>query len=470
MLHRRAAEALIEAGAEPEAIAHHFTAAGLDDLAIEWWGKAGDDALRRWAFKEAIAHLGKAITMADKSGGGVSDLGTADPVISSRRLKLQTDYGQAVMWSKGFAADEASAAYARVGELAARTAESDERNVVYYAQWIRAFVRGEIKLARECAEVFLREAEASGHAMDAVVAHRTLGLTCLFQGELTLARRHLERALADYEPQRDMDARRLFGSDPGISARTFLALLAWLTGDVDRGRRLIEQAVREGDETAHVGMISTNRLFLTRFEVNRDDPKATLPAAEALLTFSRAHDIELYAIYGEIFSSWARGRLFDPEAGANQLRRAMTDYLALDNKNGAPTIHGLIADLEAMMGHADSALTTIDLALAMAAEMGEHWADSVLFRRKAEILLMRDTSAAEEAFRQAIDVAATQGARSYELVASISLAKLCQSAGHEAQARAVLARALVGFSPTPEMPEIAEAQALLGGLSDPRGG
>ena len=214
-------------------------------------------------------------------------------------------------------------------------------------------------------------------------------------------------------------------------------------------------------------MICTNRLFLTRFEVNRDDPKATLPAAEALLTFSRAHDIELYAIYGEMFSSWARGRLFDPEAGASQLRRAVTDYRALDNKNGAPTVYGLIADLEAMMGHADSALTTIDLALAMAAEMGEHWADSVLFRRKAEILLMRDTSAAEEAFRQAIDVAATQGARSYELVASISLAKLCQSTGRAAQAHAVLAPALEGFSPTSEMPEIAEAQALLGELSTP---
>ena len=66
-LHRRAAEALREANAEPEAIAHHFTEAGLDDLAIEWWGKAGDQALRRSAFQEAIAHLGKAIEMADRA-------------------------------------------------------------------------------------------------------------------------------------------------------------------------------------------------------------------------------------------------------------------------------------------------------------------------------------------------------------------------------------------------------------------
>ena len=74
-LHRRVAEILRDrfadtAAAEPEALAHHFTQAGLTDAAIEWWGKAGDQALRRSAFQEAISHLGKAIEMADKAGDG----------------------------------------------------------------------------------------------------------------------------------------------------------------------------------------------------------------------------------------------------------------------------------------------------------------------------------------------------------------------------------------------------------------
>ena len=75
VLHRRVAETLRDrfadtAAAEPEVLAHHFTQAGLTDAAIEWWGKAGDQALRRSAFQEAIAHLGKAIEMADKAGEG----------------------------------------------------------------------------------------------------------------------------------------------------------------------------------------------------------------------------------------------------------------------------------------------------------------------------------------------------------------------------------------------------------------
>ena len=101
-LHRRAAEILRDqperAAAEPEVIAHHFTEAGLDDLAIEWWGKAGDQALRRSAFQEAIAHLGKAIAMADKADGGKA---ACD---SGQRAQLHVAYGNALFAARGYRA------------------------------------------------------------------------------------------------------------------------------------------------------------------------------------------------------------------------------------------------------------------------------------------------------------------------------------------------------------------------------
>jgi predicted ATPase len=155
-LHRRAGELLRDkpesAAAEPEAIARHFTEAGLDDLAIEWWGKAGDQALRRSAFQEAIAHLGKAIAMADKTAGGESQ------TTPTRRLKLQADYGRAVMWSKGFAAEETEAAFARASDLSLQTESSaEQKHGLYYARWIRSFVRSEMNSARMIAQSFLRE-------------------------------------------------------------------------------------------------------------------------------------------------------------------------------------------------------------------------------------------------------------------------------------------------------------------------
>ena len=150
--------------AEPEAIAHHFTQAGLDDLAIEWWGKAGDQALRRSAFQEAIAHLGKAIAMADKAAAGTRGAEAAAP--SSQRLKLQTDYGQALMWSEGFSSDETRAAFARVTDFAASGEDAPMRFAAYDAECQSSFMRGEYTKAQEIAETFLREAEAEGRATE----------------------------------------------------------------------------------------------------------------------------------------------------------------------------------------------------------------------------------------------------------------------------------------------------------------
>jgi class 3 adenylate cyclase len=467
-LHRRAAEALIEAKADPEPIAHHFTESGLAESAIEWWGKAGDEALQRAAFKEAIAHLGRAIAMVDKARPRSSKEATGDAAAQALILKLHTDYSHAVMWSKGFAADETSAAYARVGELAAQSGEGLEQNVVLQAQWIASFIRGDLNVARQQVGLFLREAEASGRAMDIVAARRSVGLTCLFQGELALARSHLERALADHAPERDIDARRLFGADIGVTAKAFLAPLAWLMGEADYARQLMNEAIKEGIETQHAATIATNHLFLTRLEVNRDSPAAALPAAEALLAFAKAHEIALYAVFGAIFSSWARGRLTDPEAGANELHRAVESYLALGNRNALLTFYLQIADLEARAGRTESALAFIEMALEVADETAEHWMDAVLLRRKGEILLELhpdNPTLVEEAFQAAISVAQQQDARALSLQAALALAKLYRTNARADEACAVLAPVLQGLSPTPELPEIAEAQALLESLA-----
>ena len=120
-LHRRAAEILRDqperAAAEPEAIAHHFTQAGLDDLAIEWWGKAGDQALRRSAFQEAIAHLGKAIEMADRAGATARRATGGSAAPNQRLTNLHVAYGNALFVVRGTGAPETTEAFARAREF-----------------------------------------------------------------------------------------------------------------------------------------------------------------------------------------------------------------------------------------------------------------------------------------------------------------------------------------------------------------
>src|SRR6201998_2603069 len=124
VLHRRIAETLRDrfpdkAAAEPEVLAHHFTQAGLTDAAIEWWGKAGDQALRRSAFQEAISHLGHAIEMADREGSASPSGAGHAAEVARDRAKLSVEYARAMQWRHGFGAKEARTAIDRAGELAA---------------------------------------------------------------------------------------------------------------------------------------------------------------------------------------------------------------------------------------------------------------------------------------------------------------------------------------------------------------
>jgi predicted ATPase len=144
-LHRRAADALVAADAEPEAIAHHFTEAGLDDLAVEWWGKAGDQALRRSAFQEGIAHLGKAIAMADEAG--IPGLRAAGgPVAPTRHLTpLHVAYGNALIAARGYSAPETAEAFARARESASGDEDAPGRLAADYGLWASSYMRGDLR-------------------------------------------------------------------------------------------------------------------------------------------------------------------------------------------------------------------------------------------------------------------------------------------------------------------------------------
>jgi predicted ATPase len=144
--------------------------------------------------------------------------------------------------------------------------------------------------------------------------------------------------------------------------------------------------------------------------------------------------------------------------------KALETYAAQGNRLFVPYFLGLRAELEAVAEGVDVALASIDEGFVLAEEIGEHLSDSFLHRLRGELLLRRNPAnptPAEEALQTAIAIAKQQGARSYALRAALSLAKLYQSTARPIEARPVLEPALKGFTATPEMPEIAEALALM---------
>jgi predicted ATPase len=479
-LHRRIAEILLDgmtatAAAEPEALAHHFTQAGMTDVAIEWWGKAGDHALRRSAFQEAISHLGKAIEMEDKFAEGAPRAAAATGTEEAKtaaaarqsRLKLQVSYGQAMLHARGYSAPETTAAFARARELAASVEDPSERFSIYFGLWAGSFVRGELTPLREFAAIMLRECEARSESQEACTAVRSSGNTNWFAGDFVEARVQLERALAMFNPAPGGDLAIRFAQDVGVAIMMFLTYVLWPLGEVDGARKVVDETATR---VKHVDHIGTTVYFINGralFEMMRRNPAAAAFDAEMVIDLTRKHQLPMFAVWGAFIGAWSRRHVEGASAGLEEMRNGIAACRAQGNGLFMPLLATTLAEAEAEAGEIEAALATIDGVIAETERNGQRWFEAETYRIRGEILLKRDpanTAPAEEALLAATTIAQQQKARSFELRAAISRAKLYLMTGRPAYTRAVLEPALEGFSPTPEFPEIGQAQSLLAAI------
>jgi predicted ATPase len=353
-------------------------------------------------------------------------------------------------------------AFLRAQELAAGIDNAAERFTILYGLWVGYLSRGEFAVGRETAEAFRREAQAAARIVETVVAGRILGLTCLWQGDFTQSQVNLVQALQLYDPELDREAKFRFGMDSGACSTAYLAHTNWQFGEVGRARALIDEAVARAAESGHAPTAAQVYQFKALLEVFRGDANGTLHAAETVVGLGREHGPAIALGWGTPCLRWAQARLGDRDTGVTELTKALATY-ADQYKLFVPLFQGLLAEMQAGQD-AEEALARIDKALALASQTGEHWTDALLHRIRGEILLKRDsanTVPAEEAFLTAIAVAKQQKAKSFELRAAMSLARLWRDQGKLQQARELLAPVYGWFTEGFDTRDLLEAKALL---------
>jgi class 3 adenylate cyclase/predicted ATPase len=459
VLHRRIAETLRDrfpttTEVQPEVVAHHFTQAGLSEPAIEWWVKAGDRALDRSANNEAIAHLEKAISLAE----GLAD----GPAQRFLRLRLQTTYGHALLHGRGHSAPETIAAFARARELASGIEDAAARFSAYYGMWLVSFVRADLAPMREVAAACLHDAQRAPELPAAGRPHHVFGVTCWFQGDYVGARAHLEQALAAYErePYHHLAPRFVF--DDKVVATGWLAGVLWPLGEVDQAARLLDRALSLARQSGHLPSIAWAYAYTCRFAGICRKPGLAGPHAEELLLLAREHGLPMRLADGSFFHGWARWCAGDRD-GETGMREGLGLWNEMDYRLFAPLTGTLLAEREAEAGRVEVGLTALDAQLAAVEQSGQHWFDAEIHRVRGELLMKLarpDVAAAESAFTRAIGIARGQRTRTFELRAALSLAKLYQTTGRDKAASQLLAPALVGFNVGPEVPEVEQAQRL----------
>jgi predicted ATPase len=467
VLHRHIAEALRDrfsslADTEPEIVAHHFTQAGLAEIAADWWGKAAERSMLSSAYNEAIAHLSKALRLTDELNHG--------PTQQLLRFRLQTIYGHAWLHSAGLTSPEAKVAFARARQLAADVEDAMEKFSAYYGLWAGSFARADLSPTLEMAEASLREVQRWPGSPAASVAHRMFGSTRWFQGNYVGASEHFEHALAAYDHERDRHLASRFGYDVGVVAAINLGLTLWPLGKIDGATGFVEQALSLAQRGGHPPTIAVALGTACLFEAVRHRPDQAMPRAELLLNLASKHGLPGMRAFGTFYLGWARWALGDTTGEAG-IREGLASIREMGVRCAVPYYMTLLANLEAAAGRLETGLAIVDAQLATIDQTGERCFEAEVHRTRGELLAKREpptAGAAESALNTAIEVARSQHTRIFELRASLSLAELYRAQGRDEAARTLLVPTLAGLVEGPEVPEVARANRLLAMLDGRR--
>jgi predicted ATPase len=286
-------------------------------------------------------------------------------------------------------------------------------------------------------------------------------------GRFAPARVHLEHVMALYGPQQHRSHILLYGQDPGATSLYYAALALWYLGYPDQALQRSQQAVTLAQELAHPFSVAFALEGVAEIYQFRREVQQTQERAEALMTLSTEQRFAFWLVSATVLRGWALAEQGQGAEGIAQIRQGLAAWQAMGEALYQPRFRALLAELYGNIGQPEAGLSVLAEVLAEVYTNGLCYCEAELYRRKGELLLQQAAGwdgEAEACFRQALDVARRQQAKSWELRAATSLARLWQRQGKRAEARELLAPIYGWFTEGFETADLQEAKALLDAL------
>jgi predicted ATPase len=483
--HRQIAQVLEERFSEiketqPELLAHHFTEAGLTVQAIPYWQQAGQRAAQRSANMEAIGHLTK----------GLELLKTLPDTTerAQQELTLQLALGAPLIATKGYTAPEVEGVCVRARELCQQVGETSQLFQVLFGLFSFHIVRTECKTARELAEQLLSLAQRVQDPALLLPARQALGQCLYLLGELVPAREHLEQGIALYDRQQHHSIAFLNVADPGVICQIWGAFALWHLGYPDQALKRTHEAITLARELSHPYSLATAlgraAMLLHRL---RQERQATQAQAEETISLATEHGFPFFSVQGSILRGWTLAEQGQTAAGIAQIHQGLAAFRDMGIESTRSYNLALLAEACGKAEQVEEGLSTLAEALAAVDKNGERFYEAELYRLKGQLTLEKEargwrleTSSsspqasslkppvsqvvaqeAEGYFLKAIEIARRQQAKSLELRATMSMARLWQQQGKREEARQMLAEIYGWFTEGFDTANLKEARALL---------
>jgi tetratricopeptide (TPR) repeat protein len=484
--HEKVAQALEQqfpetAAQQPHLVAHHHAEAGQAAAAIEWWSKASARAAERFASREAVANLRRALELLLTFPEGAERDG--------RELALQMRLCGLLPSVSGYTSPETEAAYLRAQELCDRAGRGPETFFVRHGLWAFHLVCGRLEAAHQRARELDEIARVRGDTLSLLDAHYALGCTFADVGQPEAALGRLEQGMAvdAADPARPPSFHA--GMELGITMPAFSTMPLWLLGRPDEALERATRTAQKARALGHPLSLAFALYYVTWAHLNRGEAVHAAERARELVKLSEEHGL-FFAPLGSGMLGWALDQEASLVAAWQAPRRQVesspasdADFervassLAFYRASGAilnvPFMQWLVALGHARRRRFAEARATLAEASEVAEATGESWWQSEVERLSGELALAAAAtggsvasarSEAEAAFRRAGELAAEQGALSLELRAALSLAELRRDEGRPEDARSTLAPVVARFVEGHATGDLVAARALLAEL------
>ena len=426
----------------PEIVAHHFSEAGDVDNAIRHWLLAGKTALQRFALIDAVSHLnrGLALIAAVKDGHKAIE----------HELALQPVLGLTYMMKEGYGSANVEKAYARAYQLCKQIGENSTVVPVLCGLWEYYVVRAELATAAELANqlmVIARRADKNGLYLE---AQRALGSTYFWQGDMSEAYKHLERGIDVNTLNTRKNANtHLYGQDTEVATLANAACVLWLLGHPDQALRRAQQTMTLVEQLKHPFSMAYAYLFTAICHQLRGDIAATESFASKTIAVSSRYDFAFWNATGTMLKMWTVLQQHPTNAQLEQFEQALLEYRNTGSRLAHTFFQSLLIDIYLLLDEQEKALATINAAISETETQGVCFFQAELYRLKGVVTAQQQpaqTAAVESLFRQAIDIAQQQHARSLELRSCISLCQHWKTQDRFVEAAALLGKTMNYFS------------------------
>ncbi len=448
-----------QARVEPEIIAQHYTKAGLAEPAVTYWEQAGLRALKHSANREAVAHTTKSLEM-------LRQLPETDDR-AARELDLQILLGTAYRATKGFASLETEQAFRQAHELSQRVGDDQRRIDVQRGLYACYYVRGELRRAREHAEKVI----SLGQTLDAsynMLGHWMLGCIQFWQGEFGDARRELKQAYSLYDPKEQSTKKLSAQIDPGLSALIHLGWTLWVAGYPEQAVRTSEQALTLANKLQQPHGLAQALFFACNTYICSGRVEEAESMSKELMDVASKHKLAYFGTCAVVVEGQNLLLRQQYEPGIARIFQGLSEFTEQTAGVGLPWALAMPIESYAFIGQPNEGLKWLSKARAAVDNNEErHWL-AELERLNGELLLAQSVENADEverSFYQAIEIARTQHAKSLELRAAMSLARLLQQKKQLSEARSCLSEVYEWFTEGLATKDLLEARALLDSLS-----